>query len=95
MNWYHTKNIEWLQRPALRLDMSEPEILYLFKRHFKFVENVKIDFQSPYAFKARLFDGSHSDFISFDIKFSDYDLEMVFWGQRGPARSALLAHASH
>jgi hypothetical protein len=80
MNWYHTKNIEFVQRPVLQLEMTEQEVLYLFKQHFKFVQNVQFVFQSPYVLKAHLFDSSHNGFISFDIKFSDYDLEMVHLG---------------
>jgi len=80
MKRLHSKLIEYTENRILQIGMTEQDILYLFKQHFTFIQNAQITFQSPYTLNARLFDRSHSDFISFDLKLSDYDLEMVHLG---------------
>jgi hypothetical protein len=89
MKLLHAKLIEYSEPQTLQLGMSESDVLYFFKYHFPFIQNVQIVFRSPYTFRARLFDGPILDeitdedralFLNFDLKYSDYDNEIVYLG---------------
>lgn len=96
MKLLHAKLIEYPENRSLQLEMSEQDVLCLFNSHFPFVQNVQIVLVSPYALRARLFDGpirtdlTEADrdlFLNFDIKYSDYDEERVYLG---PTKGTLI-----